>query len=138
MKKTILLLMCIVSIATTAPVRGDNAVVNTPVLLSALKGEWELQQKAEDGFTQRLRLDGTQGGQWFRSQETLPVSITYYVEGGELLLEHYYVPQVALNYGLYVKQLRFSYQLDKTTLTLTKDGKTEVWKRKSTAAAAKP
>lgn len=136
MKKTILLLMGILCIATTAPVRGDNAVVNTPVLLSGLKGEWELQQKAEDGFVQRLRLDSAQGGQWFRSQETLPVSITYYVEGGELLLQHYYEPQGAFNYRL--KQLRFSYQLDKTTLTLTKDGKTEVWKRKSTAAAAKP
>lgn len=136
MKKTILLLMGILSIATTAPVRGDNAVVNTPVILSGLKGDWELQQKAADGFIQRLRLDGAHGGQWFRSQETLPVSITFYVEGGELLLQHYYEPQGAFNYRL--KQLRFSYQFDKTTLTLTKDGKTEIWKRRSNSSTAKP
>ncbi len=110
--------------------------MNTPVILSGLKGDWELQQKAADGFIQRLRLDGAHGGQWFGSQETLPVSITFYVEGGELLLQHYYEPQGAFNYRL--KQLRFSYQLDKTTLTLTKDGKTEIWKRRSNSNLAKP
>lgn len=136
MKRILLQLVSLLCLATAAHVRGDDAVVNTPVILSALKGDWELQQTAEDGFIQRLRLDGAQGGQWFRSQETLPVSITFYVEGGELLLQHYYEPQGAFNYRL--KQLRFSYQLDRSTLTLTKDGKTEIWKRRSNSNTAKP
>src|ERR1041384_2826460 len=108
MRNTILAIISLCSIATATQVHGDDGVVNTPVILSSLKGDWELQQKAEDGFIQRLRLDGAHSGQWFRSKETLPVSITFYVEGGELLLQHYYEPQGAFNYRL--KQLRFSYR----------------------------
>jgi hypothetical protein len=82
MKNIILQIVGLVCIATAAQVHGDDAVVNTPVILSSLEGDWELQQEAKDGFTPRLHFDGSSGGRWFRSQETLPVSITFYVEGG--------------------------------------------------------
>ena len=136
MTKTLLAIMSLFTIATATQVRGDDGVVNTPVILASLNGDWELQQKAADGFVQRLRLDGVHSGQWFRSKETLPVSITFYVEGGELLLQHNYEPRGSFNYRL--KQLRFSYQLDRNTLTLKKDGTTEIWKRRLNSSRGKP
>jgi hypothetical protein len=136
MKSTILAVVSLFCVATAAQVHGDDAVVNTPVILASLKGDWELQQNAEADFIPRLRLDGSHSGQWFQSKETLPVTITFYVEGGELLLQHYYEPKGSFNYRL--KQLRFIYMLDGTTLTLTKDRKSETWKRRTNPNNAKP
>ncbi len=106
---------------------ADDAVINTPTVLANLKGEWELQPKVKDGYRQRLSLNGSACGDWQQSQRTLPVSITFYVEGNELLIQHYYEPKGAFNYRL--KQLRYDYKLDGDTLTLKRDGVTETWKR---------
>jgi hypothetical protein len=57
----------------------------------------------------------------------LPTSITFYVEGNELLLQYYHEPKEVGNYRL--KQLRFSYKLDGDVLTLTRDDVSENWNR---------
>ena len=106
---------------------ADDAVVNTPTIIAALKGEWELHPNAKGDYKQRLHFDGSRCGEWHQSKESLPVSTTFYVEGKELLIQFDYEPNVAFNYRL--KQLRFGYKLDAETLTLKREGVTEIWKR---------
>jgi hypothetical protein len=117
----------VVILTWCTPTVADDAVVNTPTIIGNLRGEWELQPKVKDAYKQRLSFTSPQCGEWQQSKETLPVSITFYVEGGELLLQHYYEPTKAFNYRL--KQLRYGYKLDGETLTLTRDGTSETWKR---------
>lgn len=122
------LVAAIISIASpTCRVAADEAVVNTPTVVAALKGEWELQPAAADGYKQRLTFDGSRCGEWKKSKETLPASLTFYVEGNELLLRHYYEPKGAFNYRL--KQLRYRYKLDEDKLALTTGDATETWAR---------
>lgn len=109
---------------------ADDAIVNTPVVVSSLKGEWELQPKAANDYKQRISFDGSRCGEWRQSKESLPVSITFYVEGEEIVLQHYYQPKEPFNYRL--KQLRYRYKLDSNTLILTKNGQSEIWRRVKT------
>jgi RNA polymerase sigma factor (sigma-70 family) len=113
-------------------VAAKDAVVNTPTILGKLQGEWELQPKTEGEYKQRMIFTASSSGNWQRSKETLPVSITYYVEGRELLIQFYHEPNGAFNYRL--KQLRFEYQLDEGILTLTAGDATRAWKRVPKAA----
>jgi hypothetical protein len=108
-------------------VAAKDAVVNTPTILGQLQGEWELQPRTEGEYRQRMLFTASSSGNWQRSKETLPVSITYYVEGRELLIQFYHEPNGAFNYRL--KQLRFEYTLDKDILTLTAGEVTQTWKR---------
>ncbi len=112
-----------------AKVAARDVVVNTPTILGKLQGEWELQPKVENEYKQRVSFTTGNSGSWQRSEGTLPVTITYYVEGQELLIQHNYEPNGAFNYRL--KQLRFEYAIsnDKSTLTLTAGEKTQTWKR---------
>ncbi|MDB5336538.1 MAG: hypothetical protein JWN70_2157 [Planctomycetaceae bacterium] len=70
------------STGTTA----DDAVINTPTVLAALQGNWTLQPKTKDGYRQRLSLSTWSSGSWQQSKPSLPVTITFYVEGNELLI----------------------------------------------------
>jgi hypothetical protein len=106
---------------------ADDAVVNTPTVIAALAGEWELQPRIRGEFRQRLSFDGSRCGEWQQSAGALPVSITFYVEGRELLVQHYHEPRTPFDYRL--KQQRFGYRLDADTLTLTAGGASETWKR---------
>ena len=108
-------------------VGADDAVINTPVVLASLKGDWELQPENPDEYKQRLRFGGSSSGQWHQSPLTLPTSVTFYVEGDELLLQHYYQPDKPFNYRL--RQLRFSYKLDGDRLTLTGPEGATIWRR---------
>ncbi len=112
-----------------AKVAARDVVVNTPTVLGKLQGEWELQPKVENEYKQRISFTTGNSGSWQRSEGTLPVTITYYVEGQELLIQHNYEPNGAFNYRL--KQLRFEYAIsnDKSILTLTAGDKTQTWKR---------
>ena len=124
------MMLAVVAVAvsgTSTPAAADDAVVNTPQVISALRGAWELQPAVKGDYQQRLTLDGQTGGHWQKSKEALPTSITFYVEGNELLLQYYYETNGVNNYR--VKQLRFDYKLDGETLSLTRDGVTGTWKR---------
>lgn len=88
--------------------RGDDTVVNIPVLAGRLRGEWELRPTDGRAFQQRLRLGGSVEGSWQQSRETLPVTIAWFVE------------------------------VDGDQLALTRDGVTQGWRRVSEAAAASP
>jgi RNA polymerase sigma factor (sigma-70 family) len=112
-----------------AKAAARDVVVNTPTILGKLQGEWELQPKVENEYKQRISFTTGNSGSWQRSEGTLPVTITYYVEGQELLIQHNYEPNGAFNYRL--KQLRFEYAIsnDKSILTLTAGDKTQTWKR---------
>ncbi len=123
-------------LVATWQLRGDDTVINTPVVTSQLHGEWELQPKDVKDFRQRLSLGGSVQGSWQQSRETLPVTIAWFVEGAELRIFHYYEPSGAFNYR--VKDLTFAFKMDKDTLTLTRGGVTQTWKRLPKAAEASP
>jgi hypothetical protein len=117
-------------------VGGDDLKINTPVVSAGLRGNWELQPEEADGYQQTLLLGPQFTGQWQQSQETLPVSIAWFVEGGELRILHYYEPAGAFNYR--VKTLMVPYKLADDTLILTFDGKPSSWKRTREVAPARP
>jgi len=117
-------------------VRGDDLKINTPVVSANLRGNWELQPKEAGEYKQTLHLGPQFTGEWQRSRETLPVSIAWFVEGGELRILHYYEPAGAFNYR--VKTLMVTYKLADDTLTLTFDGKPSTWQRAKVATPAKP
>jgi hypothetical protein len=117
-------------------VRGDDLKINTPVVSANLSGNWELQPEEAAAYKQTLHLGPQFTGEWQRSRETLPVSIAWFVEGGELRILYYYEPAGALNYR--VKTLMVPYKLADDILTLTFDGKPSTWKRTKVAATAKP
>src|SRR4030095_8686519 len=79
-------------------VSGDDLKINTPVVSANLCGHWELQPREEGEYKQSLHLGPQVTGEWQRSRETLPVSIAWFVEGGELRILHYYEPAGALKY----------------------------------------
>jgi hypothetical protein len=126
-KREVAIAVVVAILGCSARAVADDAVVNTPTIIGSLRGVWELQPKDNDAYKQRLSFNSPQCGEWQQSKPTLPVSITFYVEGNELLLQHYYEPKNAFNYRL--KQLRYGYKLDGETLTLTRDGLTETWQR---------
>ena len=66
-------------------------------------------------------------GHWIRSAGTHPITITYYIEGTELLLQFNYEPVKAFDYRM--KQLRFTYKLEGDVLSLTRDGVTTRFQR---------
>lgn len=109
------------------PAAADDAVINTPVVLASLQGDWELQPEEPDAYRQRLRFSGSVNGQWHQSPRALPVSITFYVEGRELLIQHYYEPDQPFNYRM--KQIRFDYELADDVLTLAGPDEKTVWRR---------
>lgn len=113
--------------ADARPGRADDAIINTPVVIATLKGDWELQPKGEGEYRQRHSFDGSRCGEWHRSKAALPVSTTFYVEGNELMIQYYHEPNGAFNYRL--MQDRYGYKLDGDTLTLTRGGMSQVWKR---------
>lgn len=124
----VLAIACLAVAGRPTPVRADDTVVNTPGVLAALKGRWELRPEARDAFKQRLSFDGTSCcGYWQRSNETLPMNITFYIEGTELLLQYYHEPNLVNNYRM--RQIRFNYKLSGETLILKRGGVTETWKR---------
>lgn len=114
---------------------GDELKINTPVVSANLTGRWELQPDAPETFKQTLQLGEQFTGQWQRSRETLPVSIAWFVEGGELRILYYYEPNGAFNYR--VKTLMVAYTLKDDTLKLTFDNKPTTWKRVKEAPPAK-
>lgn len=115
------------SMVTTA--LTDDVVVNTQQVISGLVGEWELQPQSNDHYQQRLKFNGgtCACGTWLQKEKTLSTSITFYVEGNELLLQYYYEPNRVGNYRL--KQLRFNYKLEGDVLTLTRNGGSQTWLR---------
>ena len=115
---------------------GDDLKINTPVVSANLSGNWELQPQPATEYKQTLHLGPQFTGEWQRSRETLPVSIAWFVEGGELRILHYYEPAGAFNYR--VKTLMVAYKLADDTLTLTMDGNRSTWKRIQEDAPAKP
>ena len=117
-------------------VRGDDLKINTPVVSANLRGNWELQPKESQEFKQTLHLGPQFTGEWQRSRETLPVSIAWFVEGGELRILSYYEPAEAFNYR--VRTLMVTYALADDTLTLTFDGKPSTWQRAKVASPVKP
>ena len=116
--------------------RGDDLKINTPVVSANLRGNWGLQPKEAGEYKQTLHLGPQFTGEWQRSRETLPVSIAWFVEGGELRILHYYEPAGAFNYR--VKTLMVPYKLADDILTLTFDGKPSTWQRANVATPAKP
>ncbi|MFK8115529.1 MAG: protein kinase [Rubripirellula sp.] len=101
---------------------------NTPTVLAALQGRWqELDHDEGPEFNQTLVFSGGALGQWYERASTLPISITYYVEGDELILQFNHEPESAFDYRL--KQLRFEYELDGDSLVFTRDGVTTRLKR---------
>lgn len=117
-------------------VRGDDLKINTPVVSANLAGRWELQPEEAGEYKQTLQFGMRFSGEWQQSRETLPVSIAWFVEGGELRILHYYEPAGAFNYR--VRTLMVAYKLSNDTLTLTFDGKATTWKRGKEGAPAKP
>jgi hypothetical protein len=115
---------------------GDELKINTPVVAANLTGRWELQPDAPKEFKQTLHLGQQFTGEWQKSRETLPVSIAWFVEGGELRLLHYYEPNGAFNYR--VKTLMVAYTLKDDSLTLTFDNKPTTWKRVKESPPVKP
>lgn len=115
------------SIATTVALRADDQKVNTNVVTASLLGKWELQPPVEDDYRQTLNLGTRFTGEWQRNRATLPVSIAWFVEGGELRVLYYYEPAGAFNYR--VKTVMIPYRLLDDTLTLTFDGKPSSWRR---------
>src|SRR5262245_34206025 len=79
-------------------VRGDDLKINTPVVSANLRGNWELQPKDAGEYKQTLHLGPQFTGEWQRSRETLPVSIAWLVEVGEISILHYYAPAGTFNY----------------------------------------
>jgi hypothetical protein len=116
--------------------KGDDLKINTRVVSSSLQGRWELQPEEMGKFKQSLLLGRQFTGEWWQSLETLPVSIAWFVEGGELRILHYYDPKGDTNYR--VKTLMVPYKLTKETLKLTLDGKTTTWNRIAELDPAKP
>lgn len=119
--------------AEPASLRGDEIVVNTPVVAGRLRGEWELRPTDGAAFRQRLHLGGSVEGSWRQGRDSLPVTIAWFVEGAELRILHYYEPNGAFNYR--VKDLTFAYRIDGDELTLSKDGVTQTWRRVTPPAA---
>lgn len=134
-QKTAVLAICL-SALIVGRVAGDDLKINTPVVAANLTGRWELQPDGADAFKQTLSLGQQFTGQWQKSRETLPVSIAWFVEGGELRLLHYYEPNGAFNYR--VKTLMVAYTLKDDSLTLTFDNKPTTWKRVKELPPAKP
>lgn len=134
-KPTVVAAICL-SALLIGRVRGDDLKINTPVVSAKLRGNWELQPEEAGGYKQTIYLGPQFTGQWQQSQETLPVSIAWFVEGGELRILHYYEPAGAFNYR--VKTLMVAYKLADDTLTLSFDDKPSTWKRTKEAAPAKP
>ena len=117
------------------PARSDDLKVNTPIMVGSLMGKWKLQTGDTGKYEQTLQLQAQFFGQWQQSRETLPVSIAWFVEGGELRILHYYDPDGSSNYR--VKSRMVPYALSKDELTLTIDGKSTAWKRIEKAADTK-
>lgn len=109
---------------------------NTPTVLAALRGRWqEIQDEEGEDFHQTLVFAGGALGQWYQSAQTLPVNITYYVEGTELILQFNHEPEATFDYRM--KQLRFEYKLDGDSLLLTREGVTTRLQRIREPIAAK-
>src|SRR5437016_3907178 len=94
LRSTVIVALCFSALAVNL-VRGDDLKINTPVVSANLKGRWELQPEEAGKFKQTLHLGPQFSGEWRTSRETLPVSIAWFVEGGELRLLHYYEPDGA-------------------------------------------
>jgi hypothetical protein len=116
-------------------VGGDDMEINTPVVSASLRGNWELQPHGAGEYKQTLHLGPQFSGQWKQSRETLPLSLAWFVEGGELRILHYSQPAGAFNYR--VKTLMVAYKLADDTLMLTFNGKPSTWKRIREAAPAR-
>ena len=118
-------------------VKADDLKINTPVVSMNLIGQWELQPQEAGTYKQTIHLGPQFTGEWHQNRETLPVSIAWFVEGGELRLLHYYEPDVPFNYR--VKTLMVGYKLsnDDDSLTLSIDGKSTMWKRVKEVAPSK-
>lgn len=113
--------------STLGETRGSKPF-NTPTVLAALKGRWqELNHEEGPEFNQTLVFSGGAMGQWHANAGNLPVSITYYVEGKELIVQYNHEPEAAFDYRL--KQSRFEYELDGDSLDLSRDGVTRRFKR---------
>jgi hypothetical protein len=141
--------LCLAAALTaTSRSAADDAAVNTPEVLSRLQGGWVQEDGSDrtdsadraieggEAFRQRLNFAGGQCGQWHQSRPSLPVSITYYVEGGELLIQNYHEPARPFDYRM--QQRRFRYELDGDTLTLTGEGNEGTRWRRTDSATAEP
>jgi len=106
---------------------GDDKVINTPVIASRLTGDWERKAEDPDGFKPLLTLDHRLSGSWQKSKPTLPMTIAWFVEGGELRILSYYEPNGAFNYR--VRTVMIPYELVDDQLTLTIDGQPQVYLR---------
>ena len=111
---------------TRAAAEPAGRKVNTPVMIASLKGDWERQPDKPGDFKEELCLNAGSTGQWHQSQHALPVSVNWFVEGGELRLEYYHDLG---DFNWRVKTLRVPYILDGDTLTLTLDEKLSRWRR---------
>jgi hypothetical protein len=93
----------VVSFASLA--RADDAVINTPLVTAELGGVWQLQPNNRHDYKQELSFGGGLCGTWEQSERTIPVTIAWFVEGGELRILHYYEPYKPGNYR--VKTIMF-------------------------------
>lgn len=133
LRSTVVAALCLFPLVVNSS-RGDDLKINTPVVSASLKGSWELQPDDAGKYRQTLYLGPQFTGTWQQSRETLPVSIAWFVEGGELRILSYYEPHEAFNYR--VKTLMVAYKLSNDRLTLTLDGKPTKWKRAKEPATA--
>jgi len=117
----------LLSFAFTAFSVADDTVINTPVVTAQLSGVWELRPKDPKAFKQQLVLNGMFNGTWQQSENSLPVTIAWFVEGADLKILHYYEPNKPFNYR--VKTLTYRYELDAKSLTLMRDEEKLVWKQ---------
>jgi len=132
---TLSVAICFLAIAT-CHAQGDDLKINTPVVSANLIANWESQPEEAADYKQTLHLGRQFTGRWQKSQETLPVSIAWFVEGGELRILYYYEPAGVFNYR--VKTIMVPYELADGILTLTFDGKRSKWKRSNAVATARP
>ena len=115
----------VVSFASLA--LADEIVIRTPVVTAQLGGTWQLQSDNKHDYKQELSFGGGLCGTWDQKERMIPVTIAWFVEGGEIRILHYYEPYTPGNYR--VKTIMFQYKIDGDTLRLTKDGNTTSWKK---------
>ncbi len=110
----------------------SHNAVNTPTLLAKLRGTWRMnpgRNKSSDSFAPTLTLSGGAIGRWQQSEATLPVSITYYVEGDRIVIQYNHEPQRPGDYRMKKQFFKYELTVDSLLLTPAQGGATTRWTR---------